>query len=145
VQFVTEEESKVEETAVAETAVETVAEAVVEEVKEKRGVVDERRGVVLEKAWDRVMRARLQEVARVAIPMMETFGPMDAETKVGGFLRVGALVKEALRGEGGGMAEWVRDWGELWMGTEWVGLDEQAMYVRMVQMGGVRVLMNREM
>jgi hypothetical protein len=135
---------------VTETTAET---AMVEEVKGKEGgptgeveVGKEkgRREVVLEKAWARVMEARLQEVARVAIPMMETFGPLDAEGTVGGFLRVGALVKEALRDEGGGMAGWVRDWGEVWMGKEWVGLDEQAMYVRMVQLGGIRVLMNRE-
>lgn len=137
-------------TETTETA-ETAETGMVEEVKGKEGgptgeVEKEkgRREVVLEKAWARVMEARLQEVARVAIPMMETFGPLDAEGTVGGFLRVGALVKEALRDEGGGMAGWVRDWGEVWMGKEWVGLDEQAMYVRMVQLGGIRVLMNRE-
>lgn len=116
------------------------------EVKKERGVHGRVRGEreeILGRAWKRAMDAKLHEVARVAIPMMETFGPRDAEAAVGGFLRVGALVKEELRGEGGGMAEWVRDWGEVWMGKEWVGLDEMAMYVRMVQLGGIRVLMGR--
>ena len=114
-----------------------------EEVKVKRGAHG-RRGEVLEAAWKRAMGARAHELARVAIPMMETFGPLDAERAGGGFLRVGEMVREELRGVGGEeMPEWVVDWAERWMGEEWVGLDEMAMYVRMVQLGGIRVLMGR--